>query len=50
MVTEHFELMDAPPVLISADDTPVPYAAGMEEAWLPSVDRIVHEVRLQCKN
>ena len=49
MVTEHFELMDAPPVLISADDTPVPYAAGMEEAWLPSVDRIVHEVRLQCK-
>ena len=49
MVTEHFELMDAPPVLISADDTPVPYAAGMEEAWLPSVDRIVREVRLQCK-
>lgn len=48
MVTEHFELMDAPPVLISADDTPVPYAAGMEEAWLPSIERIVREVRLQC--
>jgi acetoin:2,6-dichlorophenolindophenol oxidoreductase subunit beta len=49
MVSSHFELMDAPPILISADDTPVPYAAVMEEAWLPSVDRIVREVRLQCR-
>ncbi len=29
------------PVVLSSDDTPVPYAAGMESAWLPSVERIV---------
>ena len=47
MVTTHFELFDAPPVLISADETPIPYAAAMEAAWLPSVDRIVSEIRKQ---
>lgn len=46
---EHFELFDAPPLLISADDTPVPYAQAMEEAWLPSVDDIVTGVRRQCQ-
>jgi pyruvate dehydrogenase E1 component beta subunit len=45
MVTGNFELFDAPPLLVAADDTPVPYAGNLESAWLPSVDRIVAEVR-----
>jgi pyruvate dehydrogenase E1 component beta subunit len=48
IVTQHFELLDAPPLLICAEDTPVPYAAAMEEAWLPSVEQIVSSVRQQC--
>lgn len=47
MVTEHFELLDAAPVLISSDEIPVPYAAAMEAAYLPSVERIVGAVRTQ---
>ena len=49
VVTEHFELLDAPPVLISADETPVPYAGALEEAWLPGVDTIVERVRELCR-
>jgi acetoin:2,6-dichlorophenolindophenol oxidoreductase subunit beta len=48
MVTEHFELFDAPPVLLSADETPVPYAGGMEAAWMPGVEQIVTEARKLC--
>jgi acetoin:2,6-dichlorophenolindophenol oxidoreductase subunit beta len=39
-VTEHFELLDAPPVLVASDPTPVPYAANLEAEWAPSVQRI----------
>jgi pyruvate/2-oxoglutarate/acetoin dehydrogenase E1 component len=49
IATEHFELLDAPPVLISADDTPIPFAGNLEEAWLPGVDRVVDEVHKQAK-
>lgn len=45
MVTEHFEVFDAPPALLSGDETPVPYAAVQEAAWLPSVERVVDAVR-----
>lgn len=44
VVTEHMELLDAPPALVSAEETPVPYAREMEEAWLPSVNDIVAAV------
>ncbi|GAB3412167.1 alpha-ketoacid dehydrogenase subunit beta [Flindersiella endophytica] len=47
LLEHHFFLFDAPPLLISADDTPVPYAYPLETAYLPSVDRIVAEVRAQ---
>ena len=40
----HFEALDAPPVLVCGPDTPVPYARVLEEAWLPSVERIRTEV------
>lgn len=45
MLIEHFELFDAPPALLSTDDTPVAYAADMEKAWLPTVKDIVSESR-----
>jgi pyruvate dehydrogenase E1 component beta subunit len=45
MTTSNFELLDAPPLLIAAEATPVPYAGNLEAAWLPSADRITAEVR-----
>ncbi len=47
MTTEHFELLDAPPVLITSDPTPTPYAGSLEEAWLPGIDTIVSAARHQ---
>jgi pyruvate dehydrogenase E1 component beta subunit len=49
MLTGNFELFDAPPLLIAAEPTPVPYAGNLEAAWLPSVDRITAEVRKQVR-
>jgi len=49
MTTSNFELFDAPPLLIAADATPVPYAGSLEAAWLPSTDRITAEVRKQVR-
>jgi pyruvate dehydrogenase E1 component beta subunit len=45
VVTECFDSLDAPPVLISGDNTPVPYAGPLEEAWLPSAERIAAAIR-----
>lgn len=45
MTCHHFELLDAPPLLIAADDTPIPYSEPLEDAWLPSVNRIAAETR-----
>jgi pyruvate/2-oxoglutarate/acetoin dehydrogenase E1 component len=39
-----FRSLDAAPALISADATPIPYAATLEEAWLPSVERIANGI------
>jgi acetoin:2,6-dichlorophenolindophenol oxidoreductase subunit beta len=41
----HFELLDAPPLLEAADETPVPYAGPLEAAWAPDADRIAAAVR-----
>lgn len=41
-VLEHaWESLDARPRLVSGDDTPIPYAAPLEAAWLPDAERIV---------
>jgi pyruvate dehydrogenase E1 component beta subunit len=40
-----FELLDAPPLLVAADETPVPYAGPLEELWMPSVETIADAVR-----
>jgi pyruvate/2-oxoglutarate/acetoin dehydrogenase E1 component len=45
LVADRFESLDAPPVLVGGDETPIPYAASLEEAWLPSVERIAEGVR-----
>jgi pyruvate dehydrogenase E1 component beta subunit len=40
-----FELLDAPPALVAADETPIPYAEALEEAWLPGLDQIEAAIR-----
>jgi pyruvate/2-oxoglutarate/acetoin dehydrogenase E1 component len=42
---DSFDMLDASPVLVSSDPTPVPYAGQLEEAWMPDVDRIAEAVR-----
>lgn len=42
---EDFEYLDAPPRLLAADETPIPYAENLEQAWMPSVERIAEAVR-----
>jgi pyruvate/2-oxoglutarate/acetoin dehydrogenase E1 component len=45
-IVEHsFDSLDAPPVLVSGDNTPVPYAGPLEQAWLPSAERIADAIR-----
>jgi pyruvate dehydrogenase E1 component beta subunit len=45
ILQEGFELLDSPPLIVAADDTPVPYAGLLEEAWMPDSDRIAAAVR-----
>jgi pyruvate dehydrogenase E1 component beta subunit len=45
VVQQQFEILDAPPVLVAADDTPVPYAGPLEELWMPSAQRIADAIR-----
>ena len=45
-VVEHvWGSLDARPQLVSGDETPIPYAAQLEDAWLPSTDRIIEILR-----
>jgi len=43
VASEHLELLDAPPLLVASDATPVPYSSVLEDAWLPTESRIVTE-------
>jgi pyruvate dehydrogenase E1 component beta subunit len=38
--TQAFDYLDAPPKMITAPHTPVPFSSVLEEAYLPSVDTI----------
>jgi pyruvate/2-oxoglutarate/acetoin dehydrogenase E1 component len=49
LAEQRFEMLDAPPVLVAADDTPIPYAEPLERAWIPDADRIAEEVRRTLK-
>ena len=44
VIAEQFDYLDGPPLLIGADATPIPYARNLEEAWIPSVERIVEQI------
>jgi len=46
MVAEHgFDLLDAPIKRVTAPDTPVPFSPSLEQAYLPSVEKIVAAVK-----
>ena len=45
VVEQVWESLDVRPRLVSGDETPIPYAGSLEDAWLPSVDRITAELR-----
>jgi len=45
VVEQAWESLDIRPRLVSGDETPIPYAGSLEDAWLPSVDRIVGALR-----
>lgn len=47
MISQHFELFDAAPQVLSSMPSPVPYAGNLEEIWLTSVDEIVGMARRQ---
>ena len=45
IVLESFDSLDGPPILVCGDDTPVPYSGPLEQAWIPSAERIADAVR-----
>jgi pyruvate/2-oxoglutarate/acetoin dehydrogenase E1 component len=45
LMQDRFEMLDAPPLLIATDETPVPYAGPLEAAHLPTADRIADGIR-----
>lgn len=45
ILQKHFEALDAPPRLVAADNTPIPYSGPLEEAWMPSPGTIAAAVR-----
>ena len=48
-VVEHgFDYLDAPPLRVCQEDTPMPYAANLEALAMPSVDKIVKAAKAVC--
>jgi acetoin:2,6-dichlorophenolindophenol oxidoreductase subunit beta len=45
LAIDTFEALDAPPAVVGGDDTPIPYAGVLEDAWLPDVRRIADAIR-----
>ena len=45
LTIEAFESLDAPPAVVGGDDTPIPYAGVLEDAWLPDARRIAEAIR-----
>lgn len=43
LMQDAWQLFDAPPRLVCSPNTPVPYAANLEAAWLPSVAEITRQ-------
>jgi 2-oxoisovalerate dehydrogenase E1 component len=49
-VNEGFWSLDAPVRRLHGAPTPVPYSPPLERAWLPSTERVIAEIRLQCQD
>jgi pyruvate dehydrogenase E1 component beta subunit len=48
-VIEHaFDWLDAPPLRVTQEDVPMPYAANLEHLSLPSVDKVVKAAKAVC--
>jgi acetoin:2,6-dichlorophenolindophenol oxidoreductase subunit beta len=45
LMQDRFEMLDAPPLLVGTDSTPVPYSGPLEAAYLPSAERIADGIR-----
>ena len=46
LVAQHaFDWLDAPPMRVTQEDTPLPYAANLEALSLPNADKIVQAVK-----
>jgi len=45
---EAFDWLDAPPVKVSGEDVPMPYAANLEKLALPNTAKVVQAVRMVC--
>jgi 2-oxoisovalerate dehydrogenase E1 component len=49
-VNEGFWSLNAPVRRLHRAPTPVPYSPPLERAWLPSVERVIAEIRDQCRD
>jgi len=45
---EAFDYLDAPPIRVTAEDVPLPYAANLEKLALPSVEKIISAAKAVC--
>jgi pyruvate dehydrogenase E1 component beta subunit len=45
MASDHFDELDAPIRRVTAPDTPVPFAKPLEDAFIPSVERISNAIK-----
>lgn len=45
---EAFDYLDAPPIRVTAEDVPLPYAANLEKLALPSVEKIIKAAQSAC--
>ena len=48
VVDKAFDYLDAPPLRVTAEDVPLPYAANLEKLALPSVEKIVDAAKTVC--
>ncbi|MCY4035367.1 MAG: pyruvate dehydrogenase complex E1 component subunit beta [Hyphomicrobiales bacterium] len=45
---EAFDYLDAPPMRVSGEDVPMPYAANLEALALPDANRVIEAARAVC--
>ena len=45
VLEQAFDYLDAPPVRVTAEDVPFPYAINLEKLALPSADKVIHAVQ-----